>query len=203
MKRCKGEVVDFKFRDKNKGWGLNALIIWRDINAKEHSKSIPHGASSYYDMFLKSEIYRENCYSCPYAGEKREGDFTLGDYWGVQKEHPELMKDNGGVYNETKGVSCILVNTNKGKQLFQEIEHLLQCDLSTFEKVANGNLQLQKPSTLTLSREKIFDVYQEGGYAAVEKYFQKRNGMRTYYFYLKNMLPQSWKKTIKKIIKKG
>ena len=42
-----------------------------DNNGNKKYKSIPCNISSYFRMFLNCEIYRESCYSCKYATEKR------------------------------------------------------------------------------------------------------------------------------------
>ena len=202
IKKLKGTVLDFKFRDKTNGWGLNAKLIYRTSDGKIKNKRIPSGASSYFDMFLKSETYRENCYTCPYATNKRVGDITIGDYWGIQKEHPELMKDAGGNYNDANGISCVLVNNSRGAKLIELINKCINIDVTSFEKVARTNGQLKSPSKCPSTRQKILNIYKEQGYVAIESYFKKRNGLRTQYCYLKNMIPQSIKKSLKKILKK-
>ena len=202
MSRYKGVVKDFKFRDKTYGWGLNAKLIYINQSGKEKIKRIPSGASSYFDMFLKSEIYRENCYNCPYTTKNRIGDITLGDYWGIQREHPELMKDAGGKYSNREGISCVLINSVQGKKLLVMGQDKINIDESTFDKVARQNEQLKEPSPYNENREYILRMYRSGGYESVEKYFRKRNGVRTYYCYIKNMLPSSLKKKIKKAIKR-
>lgn len=200
MKKWNGHILDFKFRDKTNGWGLNAKVSYLNKNGKIKIKRIPAGASSYFDMFLKSETYRINCYSCPYANKKRMGDITLGDYWGIQKEHPELMEEAGGNYSDNKGISCILVNNNQGKALVNLINNKTYINISTVEKVAKGNGQLKKPSQYPRSRDEILGLYVSQGYNAVEQYFKKRTGVKIQYYYLKNILPHSFKKNIKKIV---
>ena len=202
MKRWNGRILDFKLRDKKNGWGLNAKVVYKDKNNNTKVKRIPSGASSYFDMFLKSETYRQNCYSCPYATIKRIGDITIGDYWGIQKEHPELMDCNGGNYNDTNGISCLLVNNKKGNELLKLLNDKVNIDASTIEKVARKNGQLKHPSNYPETRKEILETYKEDGYDKVESYFKKRNGMRTQYYYIKNMIPHSLKKTLKGILKK-
>ena len=93
-KNINGKIVDFKFRDKSGGWGLKGSIIYQNKRNQLRKKLLPVQLSSYYTLFLDSETYRENCYSCKYAGKKRTGDITLGDYWGVEDEHPEILAEN-------------------------------------------------------------------------------------------------------------
>lgn len=202
MNKYGGEIMDFKFRDKTKGWGLNAKVIYTDTSKKEHYKLIPSGASSYFDMFLKSDIYRENCYSCKYARTDRAGDITIGDFWGFQKQHPQLLESAGGNYSDISGISCVLVNTEKGRRLVELLKESVFLDKSSFDKISEGNSQLKHPSVKSAERDTILTLYKDKGYPAVEKYFRHRNGLRTQYYYIKNALPRNLKNTIKKIVKR-
>ena len=75
---------------------------------------------SYYHYFLSGEIYRDCCYQCPYAQRQRVGDITIGDYWGVQKYDPQLLVEQGGTINSKEGVSCLLINTERGQHLVEK-----------------------------------------------------------------------------------
>lgn len=202
MEKYQGDLQSFKFRDKAKGWGLNASVTYSDRSHKIRTKYIPFRASSYYDMFIKCETYRENCYSCPFANESRTGDLTLGDFWGIQRVHPEYMTQNGGPFHEERGISCILENTEKGRYLLEESKNHLVLRDSSFQNAAAENSQLQHPSSRPDSRETVMQIYREAGYAGVEKYFNKRIGIKKYYYILKNMIPQDLKIRIKQLIKR-
>lgn len=57
---------------------------------------------------------------CPYAQRQRVGDITVGDYWGVQKYDPQLLVEQGGTINSKEGVSCLLINTERGQHLVEK-----------------------------------------------------------------------------------
>ena len=100
-KKLGAAVVDFHFRDKSQGWklyGSMTLDNGRTVYFETEE-------SSYYQMFLNSYTYRENCYTCPYASDRRPGDITIGDYWCIELVHPELLSENGGDLDHNKGVS--------------------------------------------------------------------------------------------------
>lgn len=42
---------------------------------------------AYYLAFIKGDITREDCYSCPFTTVERVGDITLADFWGIDKFH--------------------------------------------------------------------------------------------------------------------
>ena len=172
--KLKGKIIDFKFRDKNVGWGHTAKVTYI-CNQKEKYKWIPNGESSYFSSFLNTDIDRENCYSCKYANSHRPGDISLGDYWGIEKMHPEYLVQNGGFIKVQDGSSCIIANTQKGLTLIDLCKDRIAYKESEFEKAAKGNGQLNRPSKRGKDRGLIMDAYKNGGYEAVEKVFIKRN----------------------------
>ncbi|HEY9060624.1 MAG TPA: Coenzyme F420 hydrogenase/dehydrogenase, beta subunit C-terminal domain [Pseudobacteroides sp.] len=205
-KKIKGKIVDFIFRDKTIGWGHGSFtyvgkFIYVKRN-KKYSEILPSAESSYYQAFLKSQIFRESCYSCKYACRNRPGDISIGDFWGVQKEHSELLIANGGAINEANGVSCVIINTENGKKYFDKFKKGVCFFQSDFEKAAHGNAQLNYPSLMNIERHSILELFKKNGYEAVEKRFRKTEGYRLYIRKLKNRLPKQLKNQIKYFFKR-
>lgn len=191
--RLKGKIINISFRDKRDGWGLKGAVEYLNKRGKKRRHSLPISLSSYYKLFLTSEIYRESCYSCKYAGNKRVGDITLGDYWGIELEHPDALIENGGVIDSHKGVSCILINSEKGEKMLHKMCRDLSIQESTFEKAAHQNGQLNKPSVYTEKRKYVFDLYKRGGYEAVDKWFIQSLGWKQYAYKLKHVFGEKWR----------
>lgn len=192
--KYKGEIINFKFRDKSKGWGLISEVVY-----KKHSKILNRVIypveSYYYTYFLNGDIYRESCYECKYAGKVRVGDFTIGDYWGVEKVHPEI--------NTKNGVSVLLVNSQKGSMIAGELANYLYLTESSFEQAKIYNAQLNSPVKKSLNREAIFKTWREGGYRAVAKKYYKANKWKIIFARVKRLIPNPVKKYLKKMIKRG
>lgn len=112
-KKLGGTITEFYFRDKSKGQGMITRSVYKNKHGERQEKVITGNLLSYVNLFLRSFTYRKNCYSCPFASEKRVGDLTLGDFWGFHEEYPSYDEKQG--LSNGKGVSCILVNTNQGK----------------------------------------------------------------------------------------
>lgn len=127
--KCGSPIKEYDFRDKKGGWGLGYKYKYK-YKYKYGSCSI----DPYYSRFLAGDTYREACYQCKYCTPERVGDITIGDYWGIEKEHPKFFS--------TKGVSCVLVNTDKGINAWNSSASLFYTLESEFERVArhNGNL---------------------------------------------------------------
>lgn len=118
---------------------------------------------------------------------------------GIEKAHPELS--NNPDYDESKGVSCVLVNTSKGHELFRLMQQKIHFMPSEFAKVAEKNGQLKVPSAIPVEREYIMDIYHKKGYNGVENYFRaeyrKQIVMHTVY----NTIPRKMRLKLKKIVK--
>lgn len=193
-------VIGYSFRDKTKGWGMNGRIdfLLKDDSCK--SVYIPARLTSYNTLFLDGDIYRENCYLCKYATKNRLSDLTIGDYWGIEVEHPELLGKTG--YDEKKGISCILVNTEKGITVCQSMNSLLQLSDSTFEKISHRNEQLKKPSHKSNRRAEIFDIFEADGYPAVEAWFKRKYKKQIIFHAVYNAFPRNIRIRVKRIVGK-
>lgn len=141
--KMKGKIIGYDFRDKSCGWGLDYMS-----KTKTKTKTKPSTLDPYYYHFLEGTTYRECCYRCNYCTKERVGDITIGDYWGVEKEHPEFYS--------TKGVSCLLVNSEKGMRLWNLIKSEFYFLESTFEQVARANHNLSHPTKRTSRRDSIY-----------------------------------------------
>lgn len=201
-KKIGGEISEFKFRDKSAGWGLNAKAKYTNDKGENADYSVSYLDSSYYDLFLSAKIYRENCYKCPYATSNRCGDITIGDYWGIEDEHPETLEQNGGRLSEKNGISVSLINSDKGIAFFDEIKEQFDYYESTFEKAAKRNTQLVHPVKLTKARKNVLDMYRKWGYGAVEFYFWCRIPKQKAKSIVRRVLPKETRQKIKQLLHK-
>lgn len=189
IKTLGADVSNFVFRDKSIGWGINGSAV---INGKK--KRIWQSSSSYLYYFTKGWIYRENCYQCKYTCSHRPADITLGDYWGIEKQHTEYLGNDG--WDEAKGISVIIANTAKGEATLNRMRCVLDLKESTFEKVAAGNGQLKHPSKAD-RRSELIELYLSAGWDGVEQRFRKKIGWRFYTSQIKSLIPGCVKRKIK------
>lgn len=192
------KIINFIFRDKTKGWGLFAKITYKK-NKKVNTKIIPCIYLSYYQMFIDSLTYRDNCYTCPFASENRVEDITLGDYWGIEYVHPEYLQNK--LIDSKKGVSCLIVNSYKGKNLLDNCNRKMNILSSTFDKAKSYNKNLYEPSIINSKRKEILDIYSTKDYFAVNKWYKKNNMKKIFIRSIWFKLPYVLKVLIKRIIK--
>lgn len=197
QQRKKSQLTYIDFRNKKFGWGLTGLAIF----SNNHEDIITPEVSSYYKLFLDGEIYRENCYSCPYANLKRVGDLTIGDYWGIEKYSPDIMmKPN---ISSMEGVSCLLINNERGKKIIDEYGEGLAMYPVEIEKIMKINTQLREPACHTVERDKILSIFSNDGYATIEKMFQRKKIIRKIKRGIKKIVPKPIKKVLKQLMKKS
>ena len=119
------DIEYIAFRNKNKfGWDPAHGIYVRF----KYGEYVSYGINNLYlELFLRHISVKEECLHCKYRKFERAGDITIGDYWGVED-------------NDDKGVSLVLVNSIKGKEVFKKINQ------SNFKykrvyNVSNGGLE--------------------------------------------------------------
>ena len=183
------KVVEYNFRSKEKEfWGKNAKIKFADGKIKYFSDSL----DPYYKAFSQGSIYRECCYTCKYANEKRVGDFTLADYWGIEKQYPDFYDKNG--------VSAIIVNTEKGKKIFEKIKYKLSYIESSIEDVKEYNENLKYPTKRLNIRNISYNNLSNKKFSRyIKENLKYKKELKDI---IKNMIPAELKQKIKKF-KKG
>lgn len=182
-------VVDFRFRCKREGWGHSLLLLLLEDGREV---TIPAAKSPYYDMFLNLKTLRDSCYRCPYAGRFRAGDLTIGDFWGVEINRPDVLNDSTK-FSQTKGISCLLVNNSHGKDFIDSCDSLDLYPVD-FDDIARGNDQLRHPSNLPSDRGLYIEAFAKGGWRSVRKLYLRRERGLKYHSkrILRALLPASF-----------
>ncbi|MEG0570840.1 MAG: Coenzyme F420 hydrogenase/dehydrogenase, beta subunit C-terminal domain, partial [Oscillospiraceae bacterium] len=191
-KKHRGKVIDYKFRDKQKhGWASAGSYI---INKKEKNiiKSTFPTNDYYYYYYLKGDIYRESCYKCKYACSTREGDFTIADFWNVQKYHPEIYNKNG--------VSLVFLNNEKSKNIFNDLKFNLVYFESKLEYAVNENGNLKVPSQRPKERDDVYQRIEKDGF---KKTAQKDCKLTYIIPTIKRAIPASFKRKLLTLIKRN
>ena len=198
-KKMSRKIIDFKFRDKTQGWKLYGKLTYLNKNNEEKHTYFEPKESSYYQMFLNSYTYRDSCYCCPYAGENRQGNITIGDFWCVELVHPELIKENNGPLHYQEGSSCLIINDEKGEELIKEYGKGLQLWKSSYENAAKYNGQLKESSKCPKEREIVLKKYKKG-YQYVEKWYRRKQIPINVKENIRKRIPSFIKKFVRKFI---
>lgn len=154
--RGNGKVVQYYCRSKVKGWhGHTELVVYE--NGKKDYKSL--SSQKHKVLFYSHIMLRPSCHYCRYANFKRPSDITIADFWGIEKTLPQ--------FDDNKGISLALINTAKGRKLFEDIKAKITYKESNTKDCLQHNLQ--KPSKISEKREQFWQDYQLHGYEYVIK----------------------------------
>lgn len=146
------KIINYSFRDKRiMGWSSTSTALSKDKCTGKYKYHIyDKNMSAYYNAFIMGHITREDCYSCPFSCPQRVGDITLADYWDVNKHHSDIK-------HLQDGVSLLLINTDRGKQILDKIKKKLILVPSTIEKaLATNNHNLKAPTPKPKERDYAF-----------------------------------------------
>ena len=184
------EKLHFKFRDKEKhGVGVH-------ISYQHNGKTVDQGyvRNPYYFSFYAKVFNRKCCYRCQYRYGDRVDDLTFGDYWGVGEYHNE--------FDIKAGVSALLVNSEKGRELFEAVRNQFQISETRAENIAAHN-------NLTLGDRKVSfspPPFRDAFFAALKKNGWKTAERRHLYsktrlkLWLKTKIPSKYQRLIRKML---
>lgn len=179
--KYKSKVVKVDFRDKSRiGWSGHIESFVLNNGKKLESRT-------YTDLFYQHIMFRPSCGKCHFTNFNRPSDFTIADFWGWEKTGSEFNKDD-------KGVSLVLVNTEKGDNLFEEANKDLDIIPIKLEDCLQPNLR--HPSVIHPKRMMFERDYQRKGFL----YVMKRYGSRGWRHKVINRLGRI-KQSVKELLK--
>lgn len=123
-KDCNSPVISYMFGDRK--------------------KIVEFNLDQYTNGFNRCILLNDVCFECSYAGEHRVGDLTIGDFWRGPSTKDIVGHDKEREY--PKGVSLVIVNSKKGKKLWEMIQNNVHYLESTLEVAKKGNRTLSMPS---------------------------------------------------------
>ncbi len=147
------------FKSKRTGWHCASVEIefengkvYRNIKDKD----------PFMRAFLKNYILRESCYGCRFAGGSRQGDLTLGDFWGYRAGLSSFKDDD-------RGISLVMLNSEKGKKIFSEIKTQTVITEKSFGDALPGNLALKQGVKKPQDHVAFWEELETKGFDSVKK----------------------------------
>lgn len=137
------ERVWFKYKEN--GWRLSprcTRVVFRDGTVEVFDQN----KNTFMCGYLEQNLYmRPSCAQCDFKGDNRRSDITLGDFWGLDK-----------ALDENKGTTLLLINTERGKELFDCAAERMNCEERSFSEIENGNICFRRSVSLNPKSEKFF-----------------------------------------------
>lgn len=163
-KKLNTHIVSANFRNKKKGWKDYSVEL-KCINKKTYIKNV--NEDLYMRIYLNNFSLRTSCYNCEFKAPEKYSDITLGDFWGIEKIYPELC--------DNKGISAVLINSERGMKLFDEIKNMTKYKKVEASCIAEYNPSLTSYVKMPDNREAFFrDIY-ENGFDYIRKIYFKKN----------------------------
>lgn len=142
------------------------------------------GKMSFTFLFYKHIMFRKSCGNCHFANTKRPSDITIADFWGWEKTDQNFNSDN-------KGISLVLLNTEKGRKLFEAVKDRMDTFPANLEDCLQPNME--HPSEIHPQRDLFEKEYAKKGFKYV--YFKYgEEGWRYKFSSLFNRLCNKFKK---------
>lgn len=158
------KVIEHAFRNKDKGWNQSGLQLGSRTRFDNGTviRRYPAFKDKYMNAFLDDVCLRPSCYECHFKKiPKLYSDFTIADFWGIDKVVPEM--------NDNKGTSLVLVNTQNGQMIFDTVKS--NCDYKEveYDKAVKRNNPLVKSAKEPARRRSFFEDYDTKGYSYVQR----------------------------------
>ena len=170
------QMTKYSFRDKHVGgWSCSSSSSsYKSISKKQKYLVKDRQMDAYYHAFISGNIMRYSCYECPFTSPNRVSDITLADCWNIQELDTKFKE----TYRE--GVSLILINSERGKALWNEIKDHTVFDHIGKDWAMKNNPQLASASHKGNMRERTYDM-----------------ALNDYPLFVDTFAPKSLKKTLK------
>ena len=148
-KQHNDKVTSVSFRYKKPAWSSCSVYI-----KFEHVKSYINSTQidPYFIGFDGNFYLRDSCLQCKYANLNRMGDITIADFWGYRASNWKMR-------DFYKGCSVIILNTQKGSDVFDNVSNNMIFEKKTIDDAIRGNTGLIKPYLKAKNSDKFWEDY--------------------------------------------
>lgn len=144
-------IQSINFRDKKFGWtSLKLSILYTD-----GSEYIGEQRNDAYERsFHPNLALRRSCADCPFSVFPRQGDITMGDFWGYEIFSPQ--------YADAKGTSLAFINNSKGAKIFNAIRNSISFEEKIIYQPEQIKNRVYAKYPAHPGRARFFDLIKKG-----------------------------------------
>ncbi len=106
----KNRVKKYYFRNKSISWRGDSSAVETEMSELVHNEN----SSAFLNIYYSNNITNDACFECRFSSQDRVSDLTISDFWGIENDYPE--------FEDKLGVSMVMVNTQKGKMIFDRLD---------------------------------------------------------------------------------
>lgn len=152
-----GKITEFHFRDKRgRDNGHTRAYV---TGGREQAG--PLNSDVYSRMYFANDIIRPSCHACGYCTPDRNSDFTLGDFWGIEKVRPDV--------EDGMGTSVVILHTGKAREIWEQVKVNLLWFACGREDVLQP--RLQSPTEAAKGRGWFMFFYKLLPFSVVKSFF--------------------------------
>lgn len=135
------------FKNKTYGWQRFCTKVEFE-NGRNYLKDRNH--DRYIMGYTTHNLYiRPSCAKCLYKEFPRISDITLGDFWGIKLNTPNVDID--------RGTSLVMINSSKGQELFENIKNRIFYEKKSLAEALPKNKSIIKNTVFNENREYFFE----------------------------------------------
>ena len=158
------DILNVNLRDKKAvGWQRHL----ESITFLDGEKYI---GRTYVDLFYSNLALRRSCENCKFTKIERVTDITVADCWGIENNRPDLWNDN-------EGISMVLVQTDKGKNLFDSVVRSGTVDIVELQPEEFVQPQMKYPSPTPYQKEQFWKDYHKYSFERILKKYTEYGGI--------------------------
>ncbi len=150
------------FRDKHYGYKYSTMSFFNSSGKNIYAYGIDTDPMT--RAFFSDICDRPSCYDCPFKKRYRVSDFTIWDCYSIFQFDKEMDDD--------KGTTRVLIHTDKGRRLFDEIKGAMRWKEVTADELTRGVREMFHSVSGNPKRDEFFqDANMLSGKELYEKYF--------------------------------
>lgn len=143
----KSKITKYYFRNKSLSWRGDSSSAQTDMSEIKRNKNV----SAFMNLYYGNNITCDACFNCKFTSQERVGDLTISDFWGIENDNPE--------FEDKLGVSMVLVNSQKGRELFEKLDgQAAEADIRNAKQP-----QLKNPVKKPDGYDTFWKIYREKG----------------------------------------
>lgn len=160
------KLIDINFRYKGKGGWLtpNSMYYFED------GSKIQLTSDAYFVGFGRGLYDRNSCGNCQMKNNFDIADIIIGDAWGIDSNFFRQSKN--------RGASSIIINSEKGKELFSSVEDLFNSKEVTLTNIAKENPAIIRAYKTNTNRDKYISKILNSNTFPEEEILGKRHKIK-------------------------
>lgn len=163
-------VLNLRSKDKRYGWNhFGQAVTFENGSEYFGTRQSDPRIRAYHSNLM----CRMACHDCKFKQIPRVGsDLTLADFWGINPDEVDDIE---------KGISLVLINTDKGKCIFEKCNERIIAVRKTLQDALKGNPSIRVSAPYNKKREKFLQQLDVLPFDKLVAKYTKESLLKKYY----------------------